>query len=309
MTKKKLHITNGDSLAERIQELEISGEVVIWREILCEGPTVDEVNSALFLSKRKQFFKETFLISEEDYEEAFVVELNKLIAAEDYEEINLWFEFDLFCHINMIAVISILLQKKVQVPVYLLCSERLEGEKTKGLAPLNNKQLLNHFEQRIELKPDDLELANLVWEIYCGKDPQKLNPGMAKSSNFEYLSSSMRAHLQRFPNVKTGLNTLEINLLKIIKGNTVNSHNQLLGYALQYQGYYGYNDDQMLRLIDKMAAFFEVKDQTFVLTQDGTDALDGNKNFYRDIKDSMIYGGAQKYDYLYDDETHHIMKL
>ncbi len=49
----------------------------------------------------------------------------------------------LFCHINLIAVISLLHQKEINLPLYLVCSGRIEGEKNlKGLAELTPEQLL-----------------------------------------------------------------------------------------------------------------------------------------------------------------------
>ncbi|UJH91615.1 hypothetical protein LZ575_02610 [Antarcticibacterium sp. 1MA-6-2] len=40
-----LHITNGDDITTNLQEVGITGDVVVWREMLCEGPTVLELES------------------------------------------------------------------------------------------------------------------------------------------------------------------------------------------------------------------------------------------------------------------------
>ena len=41
----QLHITNGDGLTDTIKQLNLGGETVVWRERLCEGPTVYELGS------------------------------------------------------------------------------------------------------------------------------------------------------------------------------------------------------------------------------------------------------------------------
>jgi hypothetical protein len=42
---KILHITNGDSLTEYLTELGFSGDFLTWQEMLCEGPTIPDINS------------------------------------------------------------------------------------------------------------------------------------------------------------------------------------------------------------------------------------------------------------------------
>lgn len=305
-----LHITNGDELTAEMLELNLPGEIVIWREMLCEGHTLQEVGSQEFLKQRKKFLKKNYGISAEDYEEKFISQLKKLKTAKDHDYVVLWFEFDLFCHINMLAAISYYLNHRESKPFFLVCSKKLKGEKEQiPLSRLSSKQLLNHYENRIALNADDIEIALLIWELYCSNNPMKLKQQIKTTSNFEYLSSCIRAHIERFPNSETGLNTLEQNVLKLIKKHEITSLNQLLGYALQYQGYYGYSDIQMQRLIEKIQAFFQVANKRVSLTEKGELALEKKKNFYRELKNEDYLGGAKMYDFLYDSESHRLLKL
>ena len=310
MLNKALHIINGDSLTEQVKELELQGEIVVWRELLCEGPCTQEVGSSEFIKLRQKFLKEAYDISPENYQDRFVTQLNKLKATQDYNHVVLWFEFDLFCHINMLAAISFYLENKPNVPFYLVCSKRQKGEEE--LLPLSQlplKHLLNHFENKIKLDKEDLEIATLVWELYCGNNPIKLKQQIKKTSNFEYLSSCIRAHIERFPNSRTGINSLEKNVLKLVEQQHITSMNQLLGYALQYQGYYGYSDSQMERVLNKLSIFYTLENDRLKLTRDGLDALEKKKNFYRDLMNDEYYGGAKIYDYLYDSDSHKVLKL
>ena len=310
MLNKALHIINGDSLTEQVKELELPGEIVVWRELLCEGPCTQEVGSSEFIKLRQKFLKEAYDISPENYQDRFITQLNKLKATQDYNHVVLWFEFDLFCHINMLAAISFYLENKPNVPFYLVCSKRQKGEEE--LLPLSQlplKHLLNHFENKIKLDKEDLEIATLVWELYCGNNPIKLKQQIKKTSNFEYLSSCIRAHIERFPNSRTGINSLEKNVLKLVEQQHITSMNQLLGYALQYQGYYGYSDSQMERVLNKLSIFYTLENDRLKLTRDGLDALEKKKNFYRDLMNDEYYGGAKIYDYLYDSDSHKVLKL
>lgn len=309
MEKGVLHIVNGDSLAEQMQELNLPGELVIWRELLCEGPTLQEINSDFF-KLRKKFLKKTYNISAENYEERFIAEIKRLKSFNNYDEVVLWFEFDLFCHINMLAAINLLAQKEKSRPITLVCSRKLKGEKEfKPLSQLSLKELKNHYDNRIHLNSDDIEIASLIWELYCGNNPLKLKPQIKVQTNFEYLSSCIRAHIERFPNSISGINTLEKNILKLIENHDIKNENHLLGYALQYQGYYGYSDTQMQRLLDKLSVFYQNNGEKIVLSDSGKLALAGEKNFYRDLKNEEVFGGAKMYDFLYESESHRLLKL
>ena len=308
--KKILHITNGDDLAEQILNLDLSGDVITWREMLCEGPASMDVGAEEFVLLRKIFLLEKYKVSEESYRTEFLEELVKLAAINNYDEVVLWFEFDLFSHMNMLALISFLLQNKKTGPFSLVCSRKLKGEEEMSpLSQLTPKQQKEHYKQRIPLTDEDVQTAQLIWELYCSKNPKRLASEIKKTTNFEYLSSCIRAHIERFPSVNTGLNTLEINVLKLIDEHEIKSMNHLLGYALQYQGYYGYVDIQMQRVLDKLSPFYETSEDGIELNEDGLKALKGSKNYYQNLKDDEFYGGVKKYDFLYDPENHDLLKL
>lgn len=310
MAEKTLHITNGDSLRESLRQLNIPGDIVVWREMLSEGPSMAEVGSPDFIKVRKAFLKGTYGVTASDYQESFLTELEKLSDISAYTEVVLWFEFDLFSHMNMLALISFLMQEKKEIPFFLVCSGRLKGEKElKPLSELSDKELERHYKCKIRLNSDDLEMAMLIWELYCGDKPRRLISEISKTSSFEYLSSCIRAHIERFPNAKSGLNTLESNVLKLIQEHKISSLNQLLGYALQYQGYYGHGDIQMQRVLDKLKDFYTISNSRITLNAEGIKALEGKENFYQKLKDDECFGGVKKYDYLYEPDSHNLLKL
>lgn len=307
-----LHITNGDSLTQRILELKlVEGEILTWREMLCEGPTEIHVETKDSIEKRKAFLKKYYRISPADYEKKFVSELKKLDHLSEYDQVILWFEYDLFCHINMIAAISLLLNKGINdTPVYLVCSGRIAHEKKLfGLCELSDSQLKEHYNNKIKLTIDDLELAQHIWTLYCESNPKKIAGQIKKHSSFEYLSICLRAHLQRFPNMLTGLNVLEQNILEMVNTYQIKNVKQLMGYALEYQGYYGYGDMQMKRVLARLFQFLDQTKDRLTLSKRGKLALQQKKNFYNTQILDWYYGGAKKYDYLYNDESHTLLKL
>ncbi|MFL1895434.1 DUF1835 domain-containing protein [Aquimarina sp. 2-A2] len=312
MTKDILHITNGDSLTDRLHQLAlIDGDCFVWREMLCEGPTLIRTESLESLQNRKEFLEKYYRITPNDYEQKFVSQLSKLDDRKRYKEVILWFEYDLFCHMNMVAAISLLLRKGFEkVPIFLVCSGRIEGEsKCFGLNELNDSQLITHFKNKKQLTVDDLQLASHIWTLYCEENPNKIAGQIKASSSFEYLSICLRAHLERFPNAKSGLNTLETNILKMIDTYQIRNMKQLMGYALEYQGFYGYGDMQMKRIIAKLFQFLDQTGDQLILSERGKLALQEKKNFYNTTAADWYYGGVNKYHYLYNTDTRNLMKL
>ena len=307
MDKPILHITNGSSLTEYLKELDFDGEFLTWQEMLCEGPTVRKIDSVAFINARKTFLSKEYDIIIDEYE--FHNEIDKLNHAEQYSEIVLWFEYDLFCHINLIAVISLLQQKQIVLPLYLVCSGRVHGEKGfKGLSELNPEQLFQHYEQKIPLLNEDIELASTLWGLYCGKNHNLIKPFIKKTSSFEYLNSCLSAHLKRFPNYKNGLSRLEQHILETINLNKIKSINHLLGFVLSYQGYYGYGDLQVQRMIKKLSLFYSTKDQILKLNRDGHEALLGQHNYALEVNNDIEFGGVKRLDFQYHKKQKKLIK-
>lgn len=307
MANRILHITNGDSLTEYLRELDFTDDILTWQEMLCEGPTIAKIDSEEFFQLRADFLK-TYYDIEYDYD-ALEQELSKLDRIDAYNEINLWFEYDLFCHINLIGVINLLHQREIDKPLYLVCSGRVEGEKNlKGLAELSPSEIENHYNNKVKLTKDDIDFVIALWRTYCGKDHNIFKPYIVTKSNFEYMSNCLKAHLKRFPHQKSGLSALEYNILRLVKDNDVKSTHHLLGYSLNYQGFYGYGDLQLKRIIDNMSMFFENDENGLTLNRKGHEALLKRYNYASEINNDMVYGGIGRLDYQFSVEENKLVK-
>ena len=306
---KVLHITNGDSLNNRLNQLGVEGHFAVWREMLCEGRTKYKVGSPSFLQIRKDFLQETYDIDPGHYEGQFVSQLGIIATANEYKEVILWFEYDLFCHINLVAAIAYIKRTEYKGPLSLVCSGRIKNKNGLfGLSELNDIELRNQYEERISLRQKDRAIAVKIWRLYCKEDHTRLHPSLAKDSSFKYLSNCIGAHKERFPQVATGLNTLETQLLKLVDTYTIINEQQYCGYALSYQGYYGFGDMQLYRMIRRLSPYYDIIDQTYVLNKNGRAVLDDQRNLVGDTSYTCTFGGANKYDYVYNPISHQLLK-
>ena len=90
-----LHILNGDATLQAFEQTGLEGDTMIWREVLSEGPLEESISSGSFWKIRSEWICETFKETPGNYQEKVIDQLDKL--SEHYDEINLWFEFDLHC--------------------------------------------------------------------------------------------------------------------------------------------------------------------------------------------------------------------
>ena len=306
---KVLHILNGDSLSEGIAPLNLTGDVLVWREMLCAGPVSAEVGSDRFYSARSSFLNEFYDVSESRYLEAFIKPLRDLGPLDRYTEINLWFEYDLFCHMNLLGALAWISQHAFKGKIFHICSGRIKGEtKLLGLSELSESQLRSHFEKRKLLSPTDLDIANDIWIDYTANDPSALLPKITRKSSFDYLSNCLKSHIKRFPSVETGLNVMETHVLKLIDTHAIKSEHQLCGYVLSQQGYYGYGDTQVLRIISFLRPYFGVVDDQLKLNELGQQLLRKETNVLEALLSDYTFGGAHKYGWLYDAETNQLIK-
>lgn len=305
--KKVLHISNGGNLTSRLKEIGVNDPVLSWEEMLCEGPTTYQIETRELFKLRRDYLEDTYDI-EIDLK-AYNLEIKKLDNPEQYDEIILWFEYDLFCHINMLAVINLLEQRKIKKPLFLVCSGRIKGEADlKGLSELSSTQLEKHYKNKVLLKQQDIELAKTLWGIYCGKDHSLFKPFIVKKSSFLYLGNCLKAHLMRFPDALTGLGTLEQNILKILEEFKINSKNHLLGYALNYQGYYGYRNLQFERIFSNLKPFIEETEEGLKLNDLGKNVIKGQYNAINITNNNVVYGGVCRTDFFFDKNQNKLIK-
>ena len=240
----QLHITNGDSFTERLKSLDIPGDIITWREMLCEGKTESNVGSESFWKTRFEFLSKNYKVTKTWFVEKTLKEYRSLCNHKQQDQIILWFEYDLFCQINMLAVISWLKSYRRHAEISLVCSgDEDESDRLYGLNELSDEQLHRLYGNRVALTQDDIEYADYVWQLYCSDNPIRLEHlSDFENYQFDYLSDAIKAHLQRFPSIKNGLNAVENNILALSEQEKPKSKKELLGKVIKNQGVYGFGD-------------------------------------------------------------------
>ncbi|MCM4173273.1 DUF1835 domain-containing protein [Arenibacter sp. TNZ] len=307
----QLHITNGDMFTEKLKSLKLDGDIITWREMLCEGKTETNVGSESFWKTRFEFLNKNYKVSKSWFIDKTLKEYRTLCNHKQEDRIVLWFDYDLFDQINMLAVISWLKTHRPYAEISLVsCDEDENFENLSGLGELDDEQLRKLFTNRTLLTQDDIEYADYVWQLYCSDNPIRLeNLKDFSSFQFSHLSGAIEAHLLRFPSIRNGLNEVENNVLRLARSTKPKSKVALLNTVLTNQGRYGFGDTQYDRVITKLKPLF-TNFNPVKLSKKGMEILEGKTSYYSCIQENDAYlGGALKYNFLYNSETDRILKL
>lgn len=215
-----LHILNGDSTAHSFKETGLEGDILIWREILSQGPLAEDISSGAFWKMRERWICKTFKDQPEHYREYVVNPLEKL--SKPYDEINLWFEFDLHCQANMLGVMAMLnMHTDLSGPsIYLICPGDFPGKTDfRGMGELNGEELEYLYDNiRLRLNETDFSIAAEAWKLYMANNPDELEKWLDSNTfwgSLHFLKPALEAHLQRIRVNTNGLNAIEQKLLDI----------------------------------------------------------------------------------------------
>jgi len=215
-----LHILNGDSTAYSFAETGLDGDVMVWREVLSEGPLEENITSGSFWRKRSEWIGGTFEDTPENYQGKVLGQLAKL--DEEYDEINLWFEFDLHCQVNMLGVMNYMKQKTdLSAPaIYLISPADYPGkENFGGMGELSGEELEYLFDNtRVQLSEMDFLVAAEAWRIYVGRDAEQLMYYLNETEfwgSLHNLKPALAAQLKRLQVNEKGLNYIEQKLVEI----------------------------------------------------------------------------------------------
>ncbi|MDM9631682.1 DUF1835 domain-containing protein [Robiginitalea aurantiaca] len=307
----QLHITNGDNFTSKLKELKFKGEIITWREMLCEGKTETSVGSEAFWKTRFDFLHKNYNVSKSWFVEKTLKEYRSLCNHKQQDEIILWFEYDLFCQINMLAVISWLKTHRRHVQISLICSGyEDDSDHLYGLNELSDERIRELFETRVALSQNDIEYADYVWQLYCSDNPIRLeNLSDFDLYQFDYLEEAIKTHLHRFPTIKNGLNEIENRVLQVAATTKPRSKKALMGSLLADQGWYGFGDTQYERILKNIRPLFHSFNPVR-LSKKGREILQNKDNYYASLRDTDAYlGGALKYNYLYNTDAGRILKL
>lgn len=211
-----LHITNGDSAAHGMRGGGIQGEILSWRDVLHEGP-VPETNSLEELSGiRASWLADQGLGEKSGIERSFRERDDMLRRYSDFDEVVLWFEWDLYDQLQLIQILD-----------FLSVDSEADREETGTrlsivsypgyLGSIEPEAFTALYASRAKISDAMLATARDAWKAFRSTDPRSLESvASSTSSTLEFLNGALTRHLEELPSTLNGLSRSEWQILQSV---------------------------------------------------------------------------------------------
>ncbi|HUR97825.1 MAG TPA: hypothetical protein VMZ26_07100 [Pyrinomonadaceae bacterium] len=191
-----LHVLPGDAIVDKFQAAGFDGDIAVCREALIEGDLAGDTLPELW-ENRARFFAGEYPGAGDNYHEKVVREFAKLTALQSGSEVNLWFEYELFCQTNLWFCLSLVLESAADVfRVAPVVSS--EEEVWDGFGNRSPDDLKKCFAQRVRLSSEDVELGASLWSAYrAGNHDELRRLSSAESKAFPKLREVCAAAIEK----------------------------------------------------------------------------------------------------------------
>ena len=238
------HVLPGDAQVEEFRKTGLEGELIVFREALIAGP-VDASDVDEFWDRRAHYVLSEYGEDEIEYQEKVADEILRLGEVKKGDEVNLWFEFELFCGVN-----------------FWYCLDQLEGSGANlyrvspvGASPDNvwdgfgnhtADDLRDCFDSRVELSDEDVRIGKELWKAFRGRDADRLRKlGDYRSPAFPFLKEVCDA--------ASDLDTRPAKIVREIVDSGKRGIEEIFPEFRSRAGVYGFGDLQVEKLIERLS--------------------------------------------------------
>ncbi|MBJ6724601.1 DUF1835 domain-containing protein [Geomesophilobacter sediminis] len=207
-----LHITSGDIAGENLKQSGVTGDLLVWHDILYEGPRNPGWPEEETLLARTQFLDEVTDggLGRQHILETLRDQYRKLETASGYDAVILWFDACLFDQSMLSHILACLKIKGVVTPE-LICVAAFPGiEPYNGIGQLSPQQLASVYGQRSPVTAEQVGFAERVDRAFALQDLDEFAL-LAKydAAPLPYLPAAVDRWLKEQPDPETGLGLLE----------------------------------------------------------------------------------------------------
>ncbi len=215
-----LHITSGDCAGSILAKTGISGEILVWHDVMYEGPRAPGWPNENVLLARAEFLEQYTAggLKRSQILDTLRQQYEKLAAVGHCHQIILWFDGCLFDQ-SMLAHILTCLHLQRAKGVQLLCINAFPGiERFNGLGQLTSDQMASLYGQELPVSEEQYIFAELVDKAFANQDFE-LFDSLARTSGapLPYIPAAVKRWLEEQPDPESGLGRLETIALEAIR--------------------------------------------------------------------------------------------
>ena len=239
--RNPIHITNGDYLTEDLKKIPISGEIMVCREALVSGDIA--ANSLQdFWEIRAKYIAKAYNVSKKSYYKNGVSEFEKMLNIREGSDVNLWFEDDLFCQVNLWFCIS-LLSEIEGLKMFRVFPKPSADNLWKGFSDTESSELEACLGSKVLLNENDINLAQNLWKSYKNKDIESLKElSKSDSTCYRFLEEVIDAYININP----------VDFIRSHIENGMTDFNSVFEKFREELGSFGFGDLQVKSLYEKV---------------------------------------------------------
>jgi hypothetical protein len=202
-----LHITNGDSAADRIRAAGIAGTILPWRDVLHEGPVPGGLPLERLSALRADYLASLGWGAREEVHRQFAERDRTLAASGREDEVVLWFEHDLYDQLQLIQLLDWYADHPHPRLTLINPAEYLGS--------IDEEHARELFEARQPVTPGQLALGRWAWDAFRTNDPRHVETVLYAddADGLPHLPEALFRLLEEYPAVGTGLSRTDEQIL------------------------------------------------------------------------------------------------
>lgn len=211
-----LIVTNGNSAVEAISRVRPNDRFLSWDDVLHDGPVPSELPLNHLSAIRARFASECGFGPYTIIREQFARRDHLLISAgEEFDEIVLWFEHDLYDQLQLVQILAELGEQSTQstskARVTLICKDHF-------VSMSDAETLVHDFRDREPVGEAHYNLGLNTWSAFTHVTPLKLEQLLDHTnlSVLPYLRASLYRWFEEYPDITDGLSRTERTTLDAI---------------------------------------------------------------------------------------------
>lgn len=241
------HILNGDALLAQLPAT-LPGDRLVAKECLVDGPVTGDTLEALYETRSRFLTTAYGGYSPAFYFEKTVPQFEQMRQLPASAEVNLWFEDDLFCQVNLWFVAHLLTSDTQVAEVYLI---RPTADIRYGFGGMDKAAFEAAYANRRALSHKDLILFAKLWQCYQAHQlPEMEVLAHGAASVFPFLPAAVQAHLDRYP--AEGPGRPERSLKAIMAELGSEAFGPVFQAFCDREAIYGFGDLQVKRIFDQV---------------------------------------------------------
>lgn len=281
-----LNITNGDAAADLLRAADIAGEIVVWRDVLHEGPVPADLDAAALRECRARFLAGNDWTTQ-DNALRLMRERDEQLQRFSGSQIVLFFEHDLYDQLQVLQVLDALVNVNAginSIRIEMVSVDAYIGRPGfHGLGNLGPEEVRDL--ERFDVTGEHLALGRDGWAAFRAPDPTTLLAFLERDLGaLPYLRAALLRLLGEYPNTAGLSKTEELALQGVAAGITSNAG--LFRYVQDNEEAPFLGDTIFFATLERLARGprpllnrQDDRQDDLSLTDDGRLVLAGNKDF------------------------------